>query len=140
MKPRFKFFFDWTSRGELDSMLWAAHAEAHDFKLSKLTISDSLQSRANVLADWYITALDWSDPSAPCPWRQEECDRFRVEIRRFFLDLRAELAEHIEIIYKQYEPNESPCLDEYLRDPNNFTRRNDPDCDGKPTPRWNPDE
>ena len=101
MKPRFDFWIEWTSRGELDSMLWAADDEARNFKLSKLQISDSLQSRATTLADWFSTALNWSDPSSPCPWRQEECDRFRVEIRRFFLDLRAELAEHIEIIYKQ---------------------------------------
>jgi hypothetical protein len=140
MKPRFKFWFEWIGRGELDSMLWADNDEAYDFEFSKLKISDSLQSRATTLADWFSTALNWSDPSAPCTWRQEECDRFSVEVRQFFLDLRAELAEHIEIIYKQGEPEESPCLDEYLRDPDNFTRYNDPDCYKGRRPRWNPDE
>lgn len=90
----------------------------------ELPISESLRKRGDELAEWYDTSLNWDNPSyGPGPWRQDECERFKVAARAFFDDLREELQDDFEVIYRQGEPNEDPDLDEYLRDPVNFRRK-----------------
>jgi hypothetical protein len=126
MKRQYRFFFEWGT----DNVLWPWSDE-------DVEISAPLQERATKLGYWYRSSVNLNDAFAPSLWRQEECDRFRAASRQLFLDIQAELADKIELIYRQREPDESPCLDEYLRDPDGFTRRHDPDC--APYTIWDPE-
>ncbi len=88
-----------------------------------IPMPDKLRQRGDALANWYQDSMNWGDPRI-CPiWKQEECDRFRKEVRAFFQDLVAAIGDKYEIVYQQDEPDEHPLLDEYFKDPNAFDVR-----------------
>jgi len=124
-KYRLRFFFEWS---ESVNFLWAGNDLA--FKKfdagpinHKIPMSDGLRKRAEELSSWYQYSLNWEYPPHPGPWRQEECDRFKIAVRVFFADLQADLGSDYELIYQQDEPDEDPDLDDYLADLQNFRRR-----------------
>jgi hypothetical protein len=85
-----------------------------------IPMPDDLRQRGDVLSDWYQSALNWSDPRIYPIWKQEECDRFRKEVRAFFQDLVAAIGDQYEIVYEQDEPDEHPLFDEYWKDADSF--------------------
>jgi hypothetical protein len=123
-KYRVSFWIEWGPH----AYLWAADERTRDhFDVgpinSEIPMSDAIRKRAEDLADWFQSSLNWSNPSGPGPWRQEECDRFKHAVRAFYQDLVNDIGDRFDIIYSQEEPDEDPDLDEYERDPNNFKRK-----------------
>ena len=43
---------------------------------AELGLSPELSDELTRLGRWYDDSFDWTDPSGPSPWRQDECDRF----------------------------------------------------------------
>lgn len=123
-KYRIRFFIEWAGA----DYLWSENEHAYEVYglgpiQNRLPLSDGLRQRGIEVSNWYHSSLNWGSPNDPGPWRQEECDRFKIAVRAFFEDLKVELGEDYELIYRQYEPDEDPDLDEYLKDPKNFKRK-----------------
>ncbi len=87
-----------------------------------LGLSHRTIEKIYALAKWYDTALNWDSPADPGPWRQEECERFKVALEALLEEIHAELSEEYELIDNQSRPNEDPNLDRYLADPKGFKR------------------
>lgn len=122
-KCRVNFWFEWGP----PAYLWTADAYAIDQLgigplQDRLPLSDELRKRGEKLSDWFQGSLNWDYPPDPGPWRQEECERFKIAARAFFADLQQEIGAQYDLIYCQAEPDEDPDLDEYLKDPLNFRR------------------
>lgn len=122
--PRYtvRFFFEW-----LGPWLWAGDEITRETwgysDLETKLLSEVLQKRGNELRGWHDTSLNWGYPLDPGPWRQEECDQFNQAVRAFFADIGAEMSEDFELLYQQADLIEDPDLDEYLKDPEHFKRK-----------------
>ncbi|SRR6266852_6779066 len=78
--------------------------------LEKLPLSEVTIKRVNELMDWHDQALNWEDPPAPGPWRQEECERFNQAAKDLLITVRQELGEHFEVIDESGEEKEIQTL------------------------------
>ncbi|MBW4421090.1 MAG: hypothetical protein KME13_17945 [Myxacorys californica WJT36-NPBG1] len=119
-----RFFYDWGC----DSPFWCDNDAARvkfDVGLIEpeaLGLSIQTSERIRALAEWHDTALNWTYPPDPGPWRQEECDRFNAAVDALLETIRAELSEEYELIDRQWRASEDPDLDRYLADPEGFRR------------------
>ncbi|HEY9910002.1 MAG TPA: hypothetical protein V6D18_20605 [Thermosynechococcaceae cyanobacterium] len=117
------FSFDWSC----DSPFWSnddlAYAKfGSPIRPEALGLSTQTSGTAYALADWHNTALNWTHPLDPGPWRQEECDRFNAAVDALLATVRAELGEEFEVVDRQGRYGEDPDLDRYLADPKGFRR------------------
>jgi hypothetical protein len=131
---RIRVWIEWTS----DALFWADDAWTREalgdrdnwhVSARKLPFSKETRARIEELDRWYQGRLNWADPAAPLTWQQEECDRFNVAFLGLFSTLQAELGEQYELINGQEPAVEDPNLQEYLKDPEGFRRRQ---CDMEP--------
>jgi hypothetical protein len=67
----------------------------------KLPISESLRTEFLRLSVWHDKALDWSNPTAPGPWGQEEFERFDRAAIAAATQLQNELGSDYEVVYVQ---------------------------------------
>ncbi|MCE5228763.1 hypothetical protein LLG95_04105 [bacterium] len=124
--PILNYWFDWGEK----SPLWPKDFDLIDTlsnpaDLRKLGLSEDLIREIEETAAWHNTALNWNYPPDPSPWRQEECDRFNKKARELFENISKELEGRFIVIYEAGEEREDPDLDEYLKDPYNFRRKDD---------------
>lgn len=94
----FRYFFDAGS----GICLWSDNDEAREkfdypVELSDLGLSENLLRQAIYLIAWYDTSLDWSNPSNPSPWPENESIRFRSASQNLLSMLRQELGSAFEI-------------------------------------------
>jgi hypothetical protein len=104
----------WIELGSNNAYLWPGNEETrrHFGYLVHPTdiLSEALQTQGRELSDWFQSSMNWENPLAPSPWKQEECDRFREAIRAFFVDVQQELGDEFDLVYRQTEPDEDPNL------------------------------
>lgn len=111
-----RFFYDWC----VDSPFWCGNDVARDkfdvgpIEPEELGLSIQTSERVRALAKWHDTALNWTYPSDPGPWRQEECDRFNAAVDSLLETVRAELSEEYELIDRQWRASEDPDLDRHI--------------------------
>ncbi|MEU9336622.1 hypothetical protein AB0D49_26220 [Streptomyces sp. NPDC048290] len=121
--PEARFFFDPRS----GVVLWAATPEdkavwGYAIELDRLPISDDLREVLLRLMHRFDTSLNWRNPNAPGPWREEECQDFNEAVYQVLGRLRAELGPDW-LIYNEFLPlQEDPDLLRYLADPKGFFR------------------
>ena len=124
-KTRLKFMWDW----QVSWPLWPADQEAVSrlgvgpIDPATLGLPTSLIEKFDRLSAWHDTALNWSYPPGPGPWRQEECERFNSASKSAFEKAATLLHDHFEVAYAHREEREDPDLDSYLADPTQFRRK-----------------
>jgi hypothetical protein len=122
VNAKFVFFYDWGC----DSPFWCGNDVARakfdvgSIEPEALGLSTQTSERIRALAQWHDTALNWTYPSAPSPWRQQECERFNAAVDSLLETVRAELSEEYELIDRQWRASEDLDLDQYLADPEGF--------------------
>jgi hypothetical protein len=126
-EPQYKirYFFEFGASGPC---LWSANDEArakygYPIAPEKLPLLPATIQRIHEMGKWFQDSLNWQSPLDPGPWRQEECDRFNDAARKLFDQIQAELGEQFALSYEQRDEMEDPDLDEYLRDPKGFKRK-----------------
>lgn len=103
-KYRFKFWFEWGCDETHCPCLWCddditggkfdCYVNIHD-----LPISDSLKKLLCELGIEHDTALDWSCPSDPSPWTEEQYEDFSARAKQAHKMLQDELGDEYEVIY-----------------------------------------
>ncbi|MEN6625483.1 MAG: hypothetical protein ABFD69_04550 [Candidatus Sumerlaeia bacterium] len=128
-KPAFRYWYEW----RCDNPLWADNDEARDFlgdsaqgDLEALGFSKELIDEIRKTGEWHDSYLNWESPIDPGPWRQNECDRFNKKAREIYERIVQEANGRFDVIYDEAEHREDPDLDEYLKDPDHFRRKDDP--------------
>jgi hypothetical protein len=103
-KYQIRFFFEYGG-----PCLWGANEFTIDnfgypIKPEQLPLSQETVSELKKLIVWYQNSLNWSDPSGPLLWGEDECQRFNARAEQIFSALRIELEddfdlknEHIEL-------------------------------------------
>jgi hypothetical protein len=123
-KYRFNFWFEWWA----DTAFLPANAAARREFGEGMTASELLPLSAetidqiHLLANWHDDYLDWEVPTAPSLWRQEECDSFNAAVKQIYEQVVEELGADFEVVNVQAVLVEDPDLDEFLKDPEGFTR------------------
>ena len=87
-----RFSFDWSAR----TCLWDSNGA---MELQQLGISQSLLAMIKDMADEMQTALNWSDPTAPCPWTPAHKADFIARAKIAYQQLCEELNNIYEIVY-----------------------------------------
>ena len=129
---RLLFELEWAGQGAWVSCLFPGDEAATQrfgqgpIDPVRLPLTDSTRARMKQLSLWYQDSLNWKYPPHPGPWRQDECDRFNAAARELLALLRKELGAEFQIDDHVPKLHEDPQLDEYLRDPTNFKREEEP--------------
>ncbi len=89
----------------------------------RLPLTEETKAKAIKLGRWHDTRLNWSIPTAPFLWKQEECERFNQEYREFLEAFISELDDDFEIIDAQEVIQEDPDLAGWLEDPDAYWGR-----------------
>ena len=89
-----RFFFDFGS----GTVLWAGDDRTRDglgyaIRPCSLPVDENLHRRAEFLAAWWDTFLDWSSPPEMSVYWQSERNRFDDACDDFLVQLRAQLGE-----------------------------------------------
>jgi hypothetical protein len=127
-RPLLDFRCEWHTGEVLGPANRAAFAvfDVGPVEPDEVGLPPKLGKRLERLATWYDQSLDEYNPGGPRPWRQEECDRFTAEARALFEEIRARLADRIDVEWGIETLVEDPGLDEYLRDPDAYWHRKHP--------------
>lgn len=123
-KYRIKFFFDYGS----GTCFWSGNAKikakfGYPIKPDELPLSLESIKKVKKFLEWYDQSLNPEYPSDPGRWRQEECNRFNDGVKQLFETVKRELGENFELCQEQPKLMEDPDLDEYLKDPKGFRRK-----------------
>jgi SAM-dependent methyltransferase len=123
-KYQLKFWWEWLS----DTAFWGANdAAREDFgyciKPEQLPLSKETAQWVVAMSVWHDTQLNWSEPSMPLEWKQDECDRFNAASEQLFETASRELGSDFELIYTQEKLTEDPDLGEYLKDSEGFVQK-----------------
>ena len=118
-----RYWFEWSA-----PCFWSADDRTRDrfgspIEPESLPLSSTTIEQVHKLIQWHDQSLNWDYPPDPGPWRQNECDRFNCAARELLEACRRELGKDFELIDAYKNIVEDPDLDEYLRDPAGFERK-----------------
>jgi hypothetical protein len=99
-KYQVKLMFEWGG-----GSLWCGNDAAHEAYdvgpiEDRLPLSENLKQHLFKLTEWHDKSLNWDYPPDPGPWTPKEFEEFEKAAMEVLSDIRSELGDDFEVIYK----------------------------------------